>query len=97
MLSSERPVSNPMLVLREEFDDCALLFDPDTGKIIGLNQVGVFIWKRLDGTRTKEDIIKELATDFRKVPAEAGVHLGEFLQRLTDYGFVGYEINGEAE
>ena len=42
-------IANPLMVLREEFDDWALLFDPDTSHSYGLNQVSVFIYKRLDG------------------------------------------------
>ena len=42
-------LANPVAVLREEFEDAAVLFDPDTGEGYGLNPVGVFIWKLLDG------------------------------------------------
>ena len=28
----DKPIANPLIVLREEFDDRAILFDPDTGK-----------------------------------------------------------------
>ena len=43
------PVTNPSIVFREEFDDWALLFDPDTGESYGVNPVGAFIWKELRG------------------------------------------------
>jgi SynChlorMet cassette protein ScmD len=86
-----RPIANPMIVLREEFDDHALLFDPDSGRVLGLNPVGVFIWKRLDGTRTRDDIVKELGEAYDETPADAAEDLAGFLQRLEDRGFVGYE------
>ena len=53
MSRADRPIANPLSVLREEFDDWALLFDPDSGKVVGLNPVSVFIWKRLDGNHTQ--------------------------------------------
>ena len=50
MNTSANPVANPLIVLREEFDDWAILFDPDTGSAVGINPVGVAIWKVLDVT-----------------------------------------------
>ena len=43
---------NPGLVLRIEDDDCALLFDPDNGKVQMLNSTAVDVWKLLDGKRS---------------------------------------------
>ena len=34
---SDKPVANSLVVLREEFDDWAVLFDPDTGSGFGIN------------------------------------------------------------
>ena len=31
MSQGDNPIANPLIVLREEFDDWAILFDPDTG------------------------------------------------------------------
>jgi hypothetical protein len=30
-VEQKNPIANPLIVLREEFDDWAILFDPDTG------------------------------------------------------------------
>jgi SynChlorMet cassette radical SAM/SPASM protein ScmE len=51
------------VIFREE-DDIGLIFNPDTGKINILNSTGKFIWSRLDGEKTKEDIIQEMRQDF---------------------------------
>ena len=91
VIHPDRPIANPMIVLREEFDDHALLFDPDSGRVLGLNPVSVFIWKRLDGNHTQDDILTELREAFDDVPGDAREHLAEFLRNLTDRGFVGYE------
>ncbi|MBI5568490.1 MAG: SynChlorMet cassette protein ScmD [Desulfomonile tiedjei] len=87
-----KPVANPLLVLREEFDDWAVLFDPDSGEAFGLNPVGVFIWKRLDGLHTEEDILKELTEECEDIPEDAATHVSEFIEDLVSRGFAGYEV-----
>ena len=91
MSKADRPIANPLSVLHEEFDDWALLFDPDSGKVVGLNPVSVFIWKRLDGNHTQGEILTELRDHFESVPEEAEEHLKEFV-RLAERGFVGFEF-----
>ncbi|MCD5401061.1 SynChlorMet cassette protein ScmD [candidate division NPL-UPA2 bacterium] len=87
-----KPVANPLIVLREEFDDWAILFDPDTGNGFGLDPVGVFIWKRLDGSHTLEDIVKKLRQDCEGVPEGAQAHVKEFVEDLVRRGLAGYEV-----
>jgi SynChlorMet cassette protein ScmD len=80
---------NPDVVLREEFDDWAILFDPNTGKAYGINPVSVIIWRRLDGTRTVDDLLTELHKHCDNVPDSASEELMAFLQQLVDKGFAG--------
>ncbi|HMK36595.1 MAG TPA: SynChlorMet cassette protein ScmD [Desulfomonilaceae bacterium] len=87
-----KPIANSELVLREEFDDWAILFDPDSGEAFGLNPVAVFIWKLLDGTRSVAAITEELAKHCDDVPPEAMQHIGEFIGDLEKRGYVGYEL-----
>lgn len=89
---SKGVVANPSIVLREEFDDWAILFDPDTGNAFGLDPVGVFIWKLLDGKHSPEDIEKELRKAAEGVPEEAGEHLNEFILELMQNGLAGFEV-----
>ncbi len=95
MLQQDNPVANPLVVLREEFDDWAILFDPDSGDGFGLNPVGVFIWKSLDGHHTVQDILNELSKNCDDVPKDAEDHLKEFLQNLVEQGLAGYETRVE--
>jgi len=87
-----KPITNPVVVLREEFDDWAILFDPDTGNAFGLSPVGVFIWNRLDGKHAIKDIVKELRENAEDVPEEAEDHLEEFVDDLVVQGLAGYEV-----
>ena len=92
MVNGKKPIANPLVVLREEFDDWAILFDPDTGNAFGLNPVGVFIWKRLDGQHEIDEILKELRDHAEDVPEEAKDHLNGFINDLVEHGLAGYEV-----
>ena len=89
---SKGVIANPLILLREEFDDWAILFDPDTGNAFGLDPMGVFIWKLLDGKHSPEEILRGLRESVDGVPEEAGEHLNEFIQELTQKGLAGYEV-----
>ena len=91
-MQTEKPIANPMIVLREEFDDWAILFDPDSGDAFGLNPIGVHIWKRLDGNHSASDILQDLQEAHEEVPTEAEGDLQEFIEDLVQQGLVGYEI-----
>ncbi len=48
---SEKPLANPLVVLREEFDDCAVLFNPyRCDSVVGINPMGIAVWKRMYGS-----------------------------------------------
>lgn len=82
-------IANPSTVLREESDDWAVLFDPDTGESFAVDPVGVFIWKRLDGHHALEEIMVELRQKFEHVPETAQEDCMEFLDDLVKRGFAG--------
>ena len=92
MPNKDKPIANSSVILREEFDDWAILFDPNSGNAHGLNPLGVFIWKRLDGKHTVEDILKELKEECEDVLPEAQSDIIEFIQELVKNGLAGYEI-----
>lgn len=88
----DKPIANPSIVFREEFDDWALLFDPDTGAAFGLNPVSVFIWKRLDGKHTVADLFAELRVSCNSVPENADEDIAAFVNDLVERGFAGSEL-----
>jgi SynChlorMet cassette protein ScmD len=90
--SKDNPISNPVVVLREEFDDWAVLFNPDTAQAVGINPVGVAAWKIMDGTRSVEQIAAEIAALFSDVPGHAVDDIRAFVDNLTKDGFVGVEM-----
>jgi SynChlorMet cassette protein ScmD len=84
--NNEKPIANPFVLLREEFDDWAVLFDPDAGQGFGLNPTGVYVWKLLDGKHSVDDMLEALHRDADGVPQEAGEHIVTFLEELTEHG-----------
>jgi len=92
-----RPIVNPVVVLREEFDDWALLFNPDTADAVGINPVGVAIWKLMDGQRDLDDIVAQVRERFAHVPEAAADEVRAFVDELAEQGFVAYHAPGAGE
>ena len=92
MNQTDRPIANPIVVLREEFDDWAVLFNPDTADAVGTNPVGVAVWKRMDGKRSLKEIVTEIKISFEDVPEAALEEITTFVGTLAEQGFVGYEL-----
>ena len=91
-MDTRNALANPLIVLREEFDDWAILFDPDTGNAFGLNPTGVFVWKLLDGRHSMDDIARRLRDEAEGVPDEVPQQIDEFVRSLEQQGLVGYEM-----
>ena len=89
MPGNDRSFVNPCIVLREEFDKWALLFDPDTNAIFTIDPVAVFVWKRLDGRHTVADILKELRKRCNDAPPDATGYIDNFIQELIKNGLAG--------
>jgi SynChlorMet cassette protein ScmD len=92
MNQRDRPIANPIVVLREEFDDWAVLFNPDTADAVGTNPVGVAVWKLMDGKRSLEDIVSEIKNSFEDTPDASCKEIVAFVNRLAENGFVGLEL-----
>jgi SynChlorMet cassette protein ScmD len=92
MNQTDRPIANPIVVLREEFDDWAVLFNPDTADAVGTNPVGVAVWKRMDGRRSLDDIVSEIQSSFEDTPDAALEEITAFVNTLAENGFVGLEL-----
>ncbi|MBN1439767.1 MAG: SynChlorMet cassette protein ScmD [Anaerolineales bacterium] len=92
MATLQKPLINPVVVLREEFDDWAVLFNPDTAEAVGINPVGVAVWKLMDGRQTLEQIASQIQERFARVPGTVSEEIDEFVADLARRGFVGYEF-----
>jgi SynChlorMet cassette protein ScmD len=92
MKPTDRPIANPIVVLREEFDDWAVLFNPETADAVGTNPVGVAVWKRMDGKKSVDEIIAEIKSNFENTPDAAGTEIAAFVNTLAENGFAGLEL-----
>lgn len=90
----EKPIANPSVVLREEFDDWAVLFDPETGHAFGLNPTGVLLWKLIDGENTRDDLLTKVRGFARDVPEDAADHIASFIDAAVALGLAGFDDAG---
>ena len=88
----DKPIANPIVVLREEFDDWAVLFNPDTAAAVGTNPVGVAVWKQMDGKKSLEEIVSKIRNSFEDTSEAALEEIAAFVNTLAEQGFVGLEL-----
>ena len=85
---SERVRINPEIVLREE-DEGAFLFDPDSGRICYLNELGITIWKLCKKPMGTERIINTISSEYPEVaPERISKDCLLFLDDLQGFGFL---------
>ncbi len=98
-MSNQTPryVRNPDVVLREEDEDGALLFNPDTDQVKVINNTGLYIWQQCDGTRGLDRITVAVQDEFEGAPADqVAQDVREFVEGMTAAGFIGIVENVEA-
>jgi SynChlorMet cassette protein ScmD len=81
------PAARSVVVLREEFDEWAVLYNPDTAGTAAINPVGVAIWKLLDGKRSLEDIVAAIKDQFEDAPESITEDVSSFIRGLQEKGF----------
>lgn len=78
----------PEVVLREETDDWALLFNPADGGVVGVNPMGVALWKLLEAPATVTAITAALRARCEDAPMQVEQEVAEYLERLASRGFL---------
>lgn len=69
-------------------DEKAVILDPRNQKVHELNEVGSFIWEKLDGGNDSEDITNLLVEDFDCELAVVASDIQEFCEGLVAEGIV---------
>jgi SynChlorMet cassette protein ScmD len=90
-MNTKNLVANPTIVLRKEFDDWAVLFNPDTAEAVGVNPIGVVIWELLTGKNSLEDITHQVKQNYSDVPGSAAKEIQTYIEDLMNRGFIGSE------
>ncbi|MBD3278804.1 MAG: PqqD family peptide modification chaperone, partial [Candidatus Aegiribacteria sp.] len=75
-------IVNPDIVVREEYDDWGLLYNPSTSETYGINPSGITIYKLLQDNRSMEDIVKALREQYINVPDDLTSTVNEFIEFL---------------
>ena len=79
---------NPEIVFREE-DDGAFLFDPDTGRLCYLNELGTVMWKHFGRRLPKQEIIEMVAAEYPEVSVtQISSDCRQFIDDLKAFGFI---------
>ena len=67
------------------------MFNPDTAEAVGINPIGVDIWKQRNGKQTVNDITNNIHGKYADVSKNATEETFAFIQQLSEKGFIGYE------
>lgn len=91
-------IRNPLVVLREEEPDGALLFHPDRNEVKVINSTGVIIWALCDGTRDLKAITDAVRESFDDVPEdEVADDVRSFIAAMMEKQFIGIVRNQKPE
>jgi len=87
---TQKYMTNPDVVLREEDEDGALIYNPDTDQIKVINPTGLFIWQQCDGSKDLTGIISAMQESYDEVPEdEVSEQVEKFIDDMVKTGFIG--------
>lgn len=85
----ERWMQLPEIVFRDDFQDDALLFDPETDKAYRLNRTGVLVWQALESGATVEEVIERVRAKTSEHPSTLDADVRAFFMLLQDKALIG--------
>ena len=71
-----------------EIDGRSVVINPKRGEVHEFDEVGTFLWKNADGTRSVEDIATALTTEFEVDLSSALADTKEFYSTLDALGLI---------
>ena len=90
-----RFIRNPDVVLHEEDEDGALVFNPDNDQVKVLNRTGFFIWNLCDGKHEMDGMIIALINSFDgTTDHQVSRQVASFIDEMVKSGFIGTVENG---
>jgi hypothetical protein len=78
-------------VLTAEIDKQIVMMDIDSGRYLGLDDIGSVIWKRLETPRTLGDLVDCLVEDYDAERAVIAQDVRELLKEMATQGIVGFD------
>ena len=68
------------------------IFHKPKRSIIHLDEIGSFVWKAIDGTKTTDEIATELSENFGKKVAPVSERLEKYFKILSEYKFITLKV-----
>lgn len=90
-MNSQIISQNPNLVTRD-IDGEVVIMIPAKGKVLALNEVGSFIWNRINGSNSIEDILNAVCHEFDVNREQAAVDVDDFITLLYDKNLLVKEV-----
>jgi hypothetical protein len=78
-------------VLTAEVDKQIVMMDIESGRYLGLDDIGSVIWQRLETPRTFGDLVDSLVEDYDAERAVIAQDVRELLKEMAAQGIVGFE------
>ena len=83
-------LKNPDVVVKEEDDGCALLFNPDNDQVRVLNRTGFYIWNLCQGSLGVASMASRVQEGFEPVPDQDVMKdVQGFLDAMAQAGLIG--------
>jgi len=78
-----------------EFGADGILLNPASGDYFEISETAMIIWSQMDGRKTIEEIIRELAARFDADAEDLTRETTEFIEDLTGKGLISIELKQE--
>lgn len=88
---TDHPIPNPEALLRRDFGEPPLLFQPLFGEVVALSPVALTIWQAVDGQRSVAEIAAQIQSQCEGTPPDLADDVAAFLKDLQRRGFVSSE------
>lgn len=79
---------NPDVAIRDEDDSGSMLFNPDTGEVLVINDTGRFIWTMCAKPTTIESIVQRFPEEYDDIPENLSEEVAQFVKIMTEGGFI---------
>ncbi len=88
MSGKEAYLRNPDIALRDEDESGCLLFNPDTGEVLVVNDTGRFIWDLCEKAVTMTEILMSFGEAYESIPENLSEDVEQFVSAMTKGGFI---------
>lgn len=79
---------NPDVALRDEDQSGSMLFNPDTGEVLVINETGRFIWDLCASWTSIEDMVLGFRKNYEDLPEDIHGEVSRFVTAMAKGGFI---------